>query len=845
MAFKKQLMKIKEKEKQEKFRQLIENKYIIYNSLFLNLPNESTANTGIYIPLLHKLSKEGYENAKEPKQIVDEFFSKHTHIKDQNQKFDLLFRMVQYIERQVLLFDCIEDASFVDFRKKELQNIVQHDNPQYKDWVEHLAKFSVRLVFTAHPTQFYSDKVQGVMHQLRSAIKDDKVSEIDALLQQLAFTPFIKREKPTPFDEAQNIIYYLRYVYYETIGRLYHRISELTRQEPGFNPNLIEMGFWPGGDRDGNPFVTADTTFKVAQQLRNTVMKCYYNHVKYLNRKLTFRGVSDIIQPLKDKLYTQIFTHEVVISHTEILEALYSAKALVEKQYNGLHVADIDDFIGRVHLFGSHFATLDIRQDSSKHAEAMQQIFKTEFGLEYSSLSEAEKIDMLTNKSLQINPENYSDPITRDTLENIYQIKTIQQMNGERGLNRYIISNTENILNVLHVYALFKYCGYKNEAIRIDIVPLFETMEGMKNSESVMKQLYENQVYQQHLSQRNNSQTIMLGFSDGTKDGGYLKANWEIYRTKENLSSLSKSKGYQVVFFDGRGGPPARGGGKTNQFYASQGSEISADKIQLTIQGQTITSIYGTHEQASYNIEQLLMAGAQKLQQSNVLTPQCKDLITDLANKSYRKYTELKQHPLFTSYMEEMTTLKYYGETNIGSRPTKRKSSDKLNLKDLRAIPFVGSWSLIRQNVPGYYGVGSALETYADNFEVIEELYKNSAFFRCLILNSVMSMKKTYFPLTSYMKHDKVYGEFWSDLRNEYLLTKKWVLHLTNQKELMENELLSRLSISMREKIILPLLTIQQYALQHIQEQHPDKQTFEKLVIRSLFGNINASRNSA
>lgn len=834
-----------EKEKIEKFREIVKNKYTIYNSLFLNLPNENTTNTGIFIPLLNKLSREGYQNAKEPKEIVEEFFSKHTNLKSPKEKFNLLFRMVQYIERQVVLFDSIEDAAFESFKRKNLQNIVDEKAADFKEWKAHFKKFSARLVFTAHPTQFYSEDVQTIMRELRAAIKVDSVSRIDNLLQQLAFTPFVKRQKPTPFDEAQNIIYYLRYVYYDTLGELYHKIGTRTDEAPDFNPNLIEMGFWPGGDRDGNPFVNASTTLEVSLLLRNTVMKCYYNHIKALRRKFTFKEVADIMQALKDKLYQQIFSNDIIITDQEILNYLYQVKEKVETRYKGLNIDKINDIIGRVHLFGSHFATLDIRQDSSKHEETIVQIFKQEFGLDYHAISAEEKLKLLTTKSLKIDPNNYEDDIVKDTIKNIYQIKKIQKNNGERGLHRYIISNSESIYHVLEVYAFFKYCGYADDEINIDIVPLFETMQGMKNSKKVMRDLYENPIYKAHLKRRNKSQTIMLGFSDGTKDGGYLKANWEIYKTKERLTELSREKGYQVVFFDGRGGPPARGGGKTHQFYAAQGKNISSDKIQLTIQGQTITSVYGTEEQAAYNVEQLLMAGAKHLRKANFISDNNQKMIDDLAEKSYQKYTSLKEHELFVPYLENMTTLKYYGATNIGSRPTKRNQSDKLNFKDLRAIPFVGAWSLIRQNVPGYYGLGTALESYADNFEVIEQLYKESAFFRSLILNSVMSMKKSFFPLTAYMKNDNIYGEFWNDLRNEYLLTKKWVLKLTHQTELMENEPISKMSVSMREHLILPLLTIQQYALQCIQENHEATPTFEKLVVRSLFGNINASRNSA
>jgi phosphoenolpyruvate carboxylase len=811
----------------------------------LNLPHKHSTYTGIYIPLLRKLSQEGFDNSKSPVEIIEEFIGSHTDIKSTEEKFDLLFRIVQYIERQVVLFDCVEDAAFLEFQRPQIGTYLKAENQYYESLKEHLKSFSTRLVFTAHPTQFYPNEVQIIMYEMRQAIQKNDITAIDKLLNQLSYTPFVKREKPTPFDEAESIIYHMRYVYYQTIGKLYHQIFKNLEVQPDFNPHLIELGFWPGGDRDGNPFVKFDTTRKVAQLLRNTIMKCYYNHVKDLRKKLTFKGVVEITETLKQRLYKQIFQDEVCITDKEILESLYQIKSLLKERYKDFFVEEVNDIIGRVHLFGNHFATLDIRQDSSKHTEAIQEIFKKEFDLDYNTLSNQEKINYLTKKSLRLNADDYEDEIIIDTIKNVYQIKDIQAENGERALHRYIISNSESIFDVLHVYALFKYCGYQDEDIKIDIVPLFETMVGMNNSQDVMRELYELPIYKTHLEKRNNEQTIMLGFSDGTKDGGYLKANWEILQTKERLTKVTKAHNYKVVFFDGRGGPPARGGGKTHQFYAAQGDDVSNDKIQLTIQGQTITSIYGTHEHASYNIEQLLLAGAKPFNKSVKLNQHYKDLISDLANKSYEKYTSLKNDKNFVPYLEKMTTLKYYGATNIGSRPSKRNAKSTLDFSDLRAIPFVGSWSTIRQNVPGYYGLGTALETFADKPEVIQDLYDNSAFFRTLINNSMMSMKKSYFPLTQYMKNDKVFGNFWKDLRAEYELSKKWALKLTGVKYLMDNEKITRKSISARENIVLPLLSIQQYALQMIQQNHPEKDKFEKLVIRCLFGNINASRNSA
>ncbi len=834
---------LKTAEKLEKFRTLITNKYLVYNSLFTNLPNEHITYTGMYIPLLRRLSEQYYKEAKSPEAVVNDFFKLHTAIRTKEDEFDFLFRMVQYIERQVVLFDSVEDASFEQFNRAGLDLFLTKHEPD-DELINHFKNFGVRVVFTAHPTQFYPNAVQNIMHQLRESIKVNDIKQVDLSLQQLAFTPFVNHHKPTPFDEAKSIIFYLRYVYYQTLGRLYHRTCKALEVGPDFNPNLLQLGFWPGGDRDGNPFVTAETTRQVADELRVAVMKSYYHHLKWLMQRITFRSTQQLLTNLRQRLYTQIFQQDETLTADEILKTLTEVKARVESEYNGLFLNELNDFIGRVHLFGAHFASLDIRQDSSAHKAVIADIVQHAFGIDWNTLSDEEQIALLTTREADVDPSAFTDELAADTVANIKQIKRIQTKNGAKSIHRYIISNSESLVDILTVYGLFRFCGYPPDAIHLDIVPLFETMDGMANSTEVMEALYTNPTYQTHLHRRDQVQYIMLGFSDGTKDGGYLKANWEIFQTKERLTALSRKHNVKVIFFDGRGGPPARGGGKTHRFYAAQGPEIENREIQLTIQGQTITSVYGTHEQASYNFEQLLLAGVKSLQ-GKALDADLKALMTELADASYKKYLSLKNHKLFTSYLEEMTPLKQYGATNIGSRPTKRKPSSKLELKDLRAIPFVGSWSMIRQNIPGYYGVGSALEPYRENFEVIERLYEESDFFKSLIQNSIMSMKKTYFPLTSYMAEHSDYGEFWKELRREYLLTKELVLRLTRQSKLMENEPLARSSISAREKIILPLLSIQQYALIQMQENDAHFETYEKLVVRCLFGNINASRNSA
>ncbi|MCH5600692.1 phosphoenolpyruvate carboxylase [Niabella ginsengisoli] len=331
-------------------------------------------------------------------------------------------------------------------------------------------------------------------------------------------------------------------------------------------------------------------------------------------------------------------------------------------------------------------------------------------------MSESDKIKALLNIEGKVNTDIYDDEVIKDTAQIPTVVAEIQKANGEAGCNRYVISHCESTLNIIEVFALFKMQGFANDEINVDIVPLFETIDDLGNAAEIMKSLYSIPAYKEHLKRRNNTQTIMLGFSDGTKDGGYLMANWSIYRAKEELTRITKYYGVEVVFFDGRGGPPSRGGGKTHKFYASMGSNISNREIQLTIQGQTISSNFGIIDSAQYNLEQLLNAGITNnlyADRHAPLTGKQEELLQELSSYGFDEYKKLKEHPLLASYLYEVSPLRFYSETNIGSRPAKRgKSQGGISLKDLRAIPFAGAWSQLKQNVPGFYGVGSALKKW-------------------------------------------------------------------------------------------------------------------------------------
>ncbi|ANW96968.1 phosphoenolpyruvate carboxylase [Wenyingzhuangia fucanilytica] len=859
--------------KLSRFNDSVLAKYQVYNSVFATLPFDSVEKTGTLLPLFNESCIEGFKNGKTPTEIVDEFFTKYKSDSTEEDKISFLFKFIQYIERQVVLFDAIEDAAFPIVNNMAgvgtLRNIKEEaSSKRVRNELKHyLEEFKTRLVLTAHPTQFYPGTVLTILTDLQEAIKNDDLSLIKKLLAQLGRTTFFAEKKPTPYDEAISLIWYLENVFYHSISKIYDYIHYHLFDGEDIKNEIITLGFWPCGDRDGNPFVTTETTLRVARKLRQTILKNYFRDVRQLKRRLTFPGVYEIMNEIESALYDSCITENspVRISVKSLLSKMNAIKKTLKEEHSNLFVEEVDSFINKVKIFGFHFATMDIRQDSRVHHDVFTGIVKelqekgdNTFPKNYLELSPDEQIQVLAKVKGDIDPEQFSEEMVVRTLGSMRAISTIQEDNGERGANRYIISNNQTALNVMETFAMLNLSGFE-EGLKVDVAPLFETVDDLEIAPQVMRQLYSIPEYREHVAARGNKQNIMLGFSDGTKDGGYLMANWGIYKAKEELSKVSREFGIKVIFFDGRGGPPARGGGKTSKFYASLGENIENKEIQLTIQGQTISSNFGNLDSSQYNIEQLLGAGiTNKIFNDPMnasLSDEQKGLMEDLAELSFKAYSDFKNHEMFIPYLERMSTLKYYGKANIGSRPSKRAKSDSLNFGDLRAIPFVGSWSQLKQNVPGFFGVGTAFKKYKDagEFDKVQDLYNNSNFFKTLLENSVMSMEKSNFALTNYMAKDEEFGAFWNIIHDEYLLTKELLLELAGHKELMQNFPDGKASIAVRDSIVLPLLTIQQYALREVQLMNkpgatPDQkrlETFEKIVTRSLFGNTNASRNSA
>ncbi|HQS35522.1 MAG TPA: phosphoenolpyruvate carboxylase, partial [Sediminibacterium sp.] len=349
------------------FRQNVADKYTIYNSLFAALPFSGIANVGALLPILLQSCIDGYQTGKTPKEIIEDFFNRQAQVSNEEEQVDRLFKFVQYIERQVVLFDAIEDAAFDTVHNLNGTGSLKalYNEAYFKGKLpllrEKLKQFKVRVVLTAHPTQFYPGSVLGIIHDLGEAIAKNDFETINLYIQQLGITPFFNKKQPTPLDEAVNLMWYLENILYQSIGNIYNFISNEILEEENHNP-FIELGFWPGGDRDGNPFVNASTTLKIAESLRSAIVVCYYRDIRKLKRRLTFSGVDMLVAKLEAQLYENVFRPEESrrIHQKELLGKLQEIKDLMVANHHSLYINRVNSLINKVKIFGTWFASIDI-----------------------------------------------------------------------------------------------------------------------------------------------------------------------------------------------------------------------------------------------------------------------------------------------------------------------------------------------------------------------------------------------------------------------------------------------------------------------------------------------------
>ena len=641
--------------------------------------------------------------------------------------------------------------------------------------IYNLAKnLNIGIVLTAHPTEVKRRTLIQKYHTIteileqRELLKNfpTKLKLLDKKLYDeftiIWNTDDLKRTRPTPFDEARWGLAIIEDSLWDTIPKVYRRLNSIFVQNMGkglprnFNP--IEFGSWMGGDRDGNPYVTSKVTKEVILLSRWEAAKLYEKALtkiirsysmqncskKILNKVgITYEPYRVYLRPLRDKMRN---THRLIEQHLihkkplnqnkllnskeEILKPLRVVReSLEENQNENIAGGELLDLMRRAKCFGINLARLDIRQESSRHTQLMNEIIKRKFNKNYSQLPEEKKVDLL--KSLILSKKNIINKFNFKNKENKEVWSTFQALAEEPAecLGAYVISMTTSASDILSISFFQKEAKIKQ---KLRVVPLFETLDDLINAKSIMENLFSKAWYRKLI---NNKQEVMIGYSDSSKDAGKICASWHQYKAQEQIVKLAKKYGIQVVFFHGRGGSAGRGGGPIQATLRSQPPNSVNGKIRITDQGEVIQQKYGYEPLAKYNLCSYIGAVTEATLNPPP-TPKNNwriliEKMSEISKSSYRK--NINQSSEFIKYFKTVTPHVALGKLSIGSRPSKRKNVD--NIKSLRAIPWVFAWTQIRLMLPAWLGSAEALR-YANIKQFRKTLYemeKNWPFFNSML----------------------------------------------------------------------------------------------------------------
>ena len=641
---------------------------------------------------------------------------------------------------------------------------------------------NIGIVLTAHPTEVKRRTLIQKYHNITELLEQRELMKsfpskqkiIDRKLYDeitiIWNTDDLKRTKPSPFDEARWGLAIIEDSLWETIPKVYRRLNSIFVKNMGkglpknFNP--IEFGSWMGGDRDGNPNVTADVTKEVILLSRWEAAKLYEKSLTKLIRSYSmgkcskeikkktgesFEPYRVYLRPLRDKMrithrsieqhlvYNKPLNEKILLnSREEILKPLRVVrKSLEENQNENLASGELLDLMRRAKCFGINLARLDIRQESSRHSKLIAEYIKRKYQQNYYKWSEKKKIKFLANqikkkRNLLTNFEFKN----KENKEVWSTFKTISKQPDEC-LGAYVISMTSSISDIVTVSFLQKEAQIKN---KLRVVPLFETLDDLINSKAIMNSLFQEKWYRKLI---NNKQEVMIGYSDSSKDAGKICASWHQYKAQEEIVKLAKKFKIDVTFFHGRGGSAGRGGGPIQATLRSQPPYSVNGKIRITDQGEVIQQKYGYEPLAKYNLCSYIGAVTEAtLNPPPAPKKNWRDLIekmSDISKSSYRK--NINQNSDFIRYFKTVTPHVSLGKLLIGSRPSKRKNVD--NIKSLRAIPWVFAWTQIRLMLPAWLGSAEALRySSIKKFKsTLLDMEKNWPFFNSMldILDMVIS----------------------------------------------------------------------------------------------------------
>jgi phosphoenolpyruvate carboxylase len=782
-----------------------------------------------------------------------------------------------------------------------------------------LNTISLELVITAHPTEATKRSVIEIQKRIATILKNldnttltkkERKKLEDSLLNEVTIlwqTEELRERKPTVIDEVRNGLYYFDQTFFDVLPDIHQDLEEgLTEQFPKHKwevPNFLHFGSWIGGDRDGNPNVTPEVTWETLIRQRELAIKKYKEALvelmKRFSHSTTRAKVSEeLIANVEndEKTYlkiekrwpveTEVYRRKIAIiikrlkevgnseigyqSANELLDDLL----LIHQSVNNHQPADrelkmLNKLIRQVQLFGFHLATLDIRNHSGEHEAAITEILrKVKVTDDYAALSEDEKMKTLENVLMDPRPvlllnEDYSKE-TQEMIKVFTMIKEAHETFGKKSILVYLVSMTQSASDLLEVLVLAKEAGiYRLHAdgtveSHLNVAPLLETVDDLIAGPNIMETLFNLDVYRNHLKIHGDSQEIMLGYSDGSKDGGTLTANWKLYKAQLEIHDMAKRHNIGLKFFHGRGGSLGRGGGPLNRSILSQPRETLGDGVKITEQGEVLSSRYLLEDIAYRSLEQatstLIEASvnlSEESEQQHLREKAWEEAMEEISDISLKKYQSLVfEDPDFLTYFTEATPLNEVGELNIGSRPSKRKNRNRF--EDLRAIPWVFAWTQSRQLIPAWYAAGSGLESFAskgeENLKLLQRMYEEWPFFRSTIDNLQMALMKAdirtakeYISLV----HDKeIADRIFGNIVEEYETTKAVLLKISDDEELLDHSPNIKESVHRRNPYVDPLNFLQVELIKELREQEEPNEELLTEVLLTISGIAAGLRNT-
>ena len=775
--------------------------------------------------------------------------------------------------------------------------------------VEILEHLNVVPVLTAHPTQVQRKSMLDLtnhIHTLLRKYRDVKLglinkekwhNDLRRYIEIIMQTDMIREKKLKVTNEITNVMEYYNSSFLKAVPHLTAEYKRLAKKH-GLelkHPKPITMGMWIGGDRDGNPFVTADTLKQSAMTQCEVIMNYYDEKIYQLYREFSLstsivnvsKQVREMARQSKDnsiyrekELYRRALfdiqskiqaTKAYLIKDKEVGARYETANdfykdlitirdSLLENKGEALISGDFVELIQAVEIFGFYLASIDMRQDSSVHEACVAELLKSAgIHSHYSELSEEEKCQLLL-KELEEDPRILSathvekSELLEKELAIFKAARKLKDKLGDDVIRQTIISHATSVSDMLELAILLKEVGLVDkERARVQIVPLFETIEDLDHSEETMREYLSLPLAKKWIASRNNYQEIMLGYSDSNKDGGYLSSCWTLYKAQQQLTAIGDEFGVKVTFFHGRGGTVGRGGGPTYEAITSQPLKSIKDRIRLTEQGEVIGNKYGNKDAAYYNLEMLVSAAINRMitqKKSDTNTSNRYEAIMDqVVDRSYDIYRDLvfgNDH--FYDYFFESSPIKAISSFNIGSRPAARKTITEIG--GLRAIPWVFSWSQSRVMFPGWYGVGSSFKEFIDknpeNIEILRDMYQNWPFFQSLLSNVDMVLSKSNMNIAfEYAKlcEDDQVKAIYETILNEWQVTKEVILAIEGYDELLAENPYLKASLDYR----MPYFNILNYIqLELIKRQRRGELSSdqEKLIHTTINGIATGLRNS-